>query len=446
MRILLLCLLLFSMTPPASAQDGVEPDNTITTGSDAVSDEAIATRIRNILGELPRYSDVTVRVRSGVVTLEGTTLDAGDIEELSSLVSRVEGVVSIENAVVESTDLTERLDPAFDRIKARFAQFIAYLPLIFVALVIFAAIVAVGLLLARWERPWNRIAPNRFIANIYSQLALIVFIIVGMVVALDILNATALLGTILGAAGIIGLAIGFAVRDTVENFIASIMLSFRQPFRPNDAVEIDGDEGKVIRLTSRATVLLSFDGNHVIIPNSTVFKSRIVNYTRNAERRFMFEIGVASDADLEAVRELATRTAEELPFTLEAPAPLVWIDRIGDGAIFLTVTGWIDQRETSPWRAQGEALRQVKNAIEAAGVEVPDTTYRIQMLGGGLGRVTEDADGSAASPASKRPSVTREAAVADVAPSEEKDLEQLVDQERETLERHDLLDGEGVEE
>ena len=70
--------------------------------------------------------------------------------------------------------------------------------------------------------------------------------IAGIVVALDILGVTALLSTILGAAGIAGLAIGFAVRDTVENFIASVLLSMRQPFRPNDVVEIEGDIGKVI--------------------------------------------------------------------------------------------------------------------------------------------------------------------------------------------------------
>lgn len=62
------------------------------------------------------------------------------------------------------------------------------------------------------------------------------FIVGALVIALDVMNATALISTILGAAGIIGLALGFAVRDTVENFIASIMLSIRQPFRPNDTV------------------------------------------------------------------------------------------------------------------------------------------------------------------------------------------------------------------
>ena len=86
------------------------------------------------------------------------------------------------------------------------------------------------------RQPWNRIAPNAFIAELYRQLVRLMFIVGALVIALDVMNATALLSTILGAAGIIGLALGFAVRDTVENFIASIMLSIRQPFRPNDTV------------------------------------------------------------------------------------------------------------------------------------------------------------------------------------------------------------------
>ncbi len=155
-----------------------------------------------------------------------------------------------------------------------------------------------------------------------------------------------------GAAGIIGLAIGFAVRDTVENFIASVMLSIRQPFRPNDTVEINGDIGKVIRLTSRATILLSFDGNHIRIPNATVFKSRIINYTQNAERRFMFSIMVDRDADLQATRTLVGQTVQDLPFILAEPAAQTWIEALHTAGVELVVTGWVDQNETSIVRAQ----------------------------------------------------------------------------------------------
>lgn len=431
MRFFIVCALMLFSALPAAAQ---EAGGTIATENSAEQDASIAVRLREILDELGNYDDVTVTVNEGVVTLRGTTTSTTEAAALSTLANRLEGVVAVRNNVVETADISARLDPAVDRFRARLDQLIAFLPLAIIAAAVFAGIVFIGMLVARMRQPWDRLAPNAFIAELYRQFIRIAFLIVGIVVGLDVLNATALLSTILGAAGIIGLALGFAVRDTVENYIASVMLSIRQPFSPNDSVEINGDQGKIIKLTSRATVLLSFDGNHIRIPNATVFKSRIINYSRNPERRFDFEIGVASDADLGFVRDLATRTVKAQPFVVENPGPAVWIDRIGDGAIFLTVTGWIDQRKTGLLQARGETLRQVKDAIEAAGIEVPDTTYRVQMLG------------EEAAPAAKPERLTQEpapppqlAAPADVTATGDDQLEEMIEAEREHGQTGDLL-------
>ncbi|MEM1236755.1 MAG: mechanosensitive ion channel family protein [Pseudomonadota bacterium] len=378
MRFIVLSLVLL-VSLPAIAQE-VTPTGTIAVTDDGSTDVAIAERLRRILGELGGYEDVNVSVSSGIVTFQGTTLSSDETARLSTIAGRTEGVVAIENEVTETADVAKRLDPVRIRLQERIRQFTALTPLLAVALGAFLAVGALGWLIAR-SSVIARFAPNEFIADIYRMVVRLAFAVAGLVLALDILGAAALLSTILGAAGIIGLAVGFAVRDTVENFIASIMLSIRQPFRPNDAVEINGDEGLVIRLTSRATILLSFDGNHIRIPNATVFKSRILNYTTNPERRFVFEIGVAPDADLAAMRHLAEDTVAELPFTITPPGPSVWVDRIGDGAVFFKVTGWIDQRDTNLAKARGEAIRRVKAAIEASGVEVPDTTYRITLSG-----------------------------------------------------------------
>jgi len=433
--ILILCL----CAPPLWAQDASQPQGTITVEDSATQDAAIAVRIRDILGELEGFDGVTVSVSSGIVTLRGTTVDTATADRLNELVGRVEGVVAIENNVTETTDVVARLNPAVDRFRARLEQAIALLPLAAVAVIAFVVVLSLGLLIARLRNPWDRIAPNAFIADIYRQVVRILFFIAGIVIGLDILGATALLGTILGAAGIVGLAIGFAVRDTVENFIASIMLSIRQPFRPNDVVEIEGDIGKVIRLTSRATILLSFDGNHIRIPNATVFKSRIVNYSTNTERRFSFEIGVSSDADLAEVRRLTEETVTEMPFVLSEPAPMSWIERIGDGAIFLTVTGWIDQQETSLVRAKGEALRLVKARIEGAGIEVPDTTYRVQLMGGGLATVEADTDSRAAPTPTLPQEPPAPVEAEDVTETSDAALERLIDAERSDPEAPDLL-------
>ena len=419
MRFFILIALLFTVSLPAPAQ---EATGTITTENSAQQDAAIATRIREILSELGGYSDVTVSVNEGVVTLRGTTTSAIEAGEPAPLSARIEGVVAVRNQVTETTDIAERLDPAIDRFRARIDQFIVFLPLALIAAAAFAIVVFLGFAMARMRQPWERLAPNMFIAEIYRQLLRIAFVIFGIVIALDILNATALLSTILGAAVIIGLALGFAVRDTVENFIASVMLSFRQPFRPNDTVEINGDVGKVIRLTRRATILLSFDGNHIRIPNATVFKSRIINYSQNAERRFMFSIMIERDADLQATRTLVADTIQALPFILNEPAAQTWIEAMHPAGVELVITGWVDQNETSIVRAKGEALRQAKLAVQGAGVVIPDATQTVMLTREAL-----------------KPALAESTQVEVVEASEDAALERIVDAERDMDASEDLL-------
>ncbi|MCF7699227.1 mechanosensitive ion channel family protein [Loktanella sp. M215] len=428
MRVLSLIALLLCLGQAARAQD---PTTAIDTTATTAQDSAIGARLRDILTVLGGYDAVTLTVTDGVVTFDGTVADPADTARLDDLANRVTGVVATRNRVTETADVGARLNPAIARFEARGAQVLAYLPLLAVAFVIFAIIVWVGLWIARRPQPWNRLAPNPFIAEIYRQILRLAFVVLALVVALDILNATALLGTILGAAGIVGLALGFAVKDTVENFIASIMLSIRQPFQPNDMIEINGDQGKVIRLTSRATILLSNDGNHIHIPNATVFSNRLINYTRNAERRFVFPISVTRDCDLDAARRLIEATVQSLPFVLTVPAAQVWIDRLEAGGIVMQVTGWIDQRTTSPALAQSEAIRLVKRALEAAGFAIPDNMQAVQLI---------RKDATEPVPAAETDRATT------VSASHEDALESMIETERRKDDAPDLLSGGGVPE
>lgn len=361
-RAALLALTFFTIIP----QTGLAQGGAISTETGTAlieQDAAMAVKIREIIDELDGFDDITVMVSAGIVTLRGTTLDASGGTRLGDLVGRVDGVVAIENNVTTSTDIAERLSPAAERFMGRIKLAVAFIPLILVGLVAFGAIVAIGFVIARQKQPWDSLAPNPFIADIFRTLIRLAAIAFGVVVALDILGATALLSTILGAAGIIGLAFGFAIRDTVENFIASLLLSVRQPFRPNDTIEIGGDVGKVIRLTSRATILLSLDGNHIRIPNATVFKSRIINFSRGRGRRFQFSQKVAANIDPSDAQDRGIAELKRLDFVIERPEPTAWIETIDDTASTICFAGWIDQHDSHFEHARGEAMRQVKHAL-----------------------------------------------------------------------------------
>ena len=212
-----------------------------------------------------------------------------------------------------------------------------------------------------------------------GQITHLIFIIFGLVLALSLLDATALLGTIMGAAGIFGLAIGFAVRDTVENYISSILLSLRNPFQVNDFVDINGNQGSVARLTSRATILITSEGNHLRIPNSQVFKAVIVNYTRNSERRFNFDLGIAANEDLTEAQKLAMDTLSHTEGVLDDPKPIALIQALGDFNVTLRVYGWVDQNQFSFSKVRSEAIKRSKQAFDDAGVIMPEPSYQVRM-------------------------------------------------------------------
>jgi small-conductance mechanosensitive channel len=228
-------------------------------------------------------------------------------------------------------------------------------------------------------RFWRRLTPNPFVGDLWAQLVRVTGVVLGIVLALNLIGATTLMATVLGGAGVIGIALGFAVRDALENYISSIMLSLRQPFRANDHVVVDGHEGKVVRLTSRATILMTLDGNHLRIPNSIVFKAVILNYTRNPERRLEFELGVDANDDPGAAISTGVGALAALDFILVDPAPSGVIVTVGDSNIVLRFMAWIDQSNADFLKARSRAIRATKMAVEAAGFTLPEPIYRLRL-------------------------------------------------------------------
>jgi small-conductance mechanosensitive channel len=387
--LLLAAALAFAAVSGAFAQDVPdpgEPAGQIGVGTAEIADAEIRDRILRLLAVLDGYGGVEASVTSGVVTLSGEVVDRTAAETLTRLVTRIEGVVAIENAVTETSDLNQRLAPAVERLRTRASRILANAPIILVAVLVFALVFALGWFATTRLRVWDRLAPNAFIADIYRALTRIGFTVAGLVIALDILNATALIGAVLGAAGVVGLAVGFAVRDTVENFIASVLLSLRQPFRPDDVVDIDGALGSVARLTSRATILISPDGNQIRIPNATVFKGRIINYTRDPHRRFVFTLGVDSEADLARALTVGAEALSRQSFVLSDPPVSAWIAEVGESSVVLNFAGWTDQSTSDFLKARGEAIRVTKAALEEAGMTLPEPIYRLRMeqMGAGM--------------------------------------------------------------
>lgn len=342
-------------------------------------DALIEQRLRTLYAQITGLEGVTVTAQSGIVTLGGEVANDEQAQEALALAERVDGTVLVRDEITRLRDLKSNLSPAVEQFSEDFDAIIAALPLIAFALGLFFIIALLGHFLARWTRLWRRILPNIFLAELVAQAVRILAIIIGLVIALNLMGATALMGTILGGAGVIGIAIGFAVRDTLENYVSSIMLSLRQPFRADDHVVIDNHEGIVMRLTSRATILMTLEGNHLRIPNADVFKGIILNYTRNPQRRFDFVLGIDAEDDPAGGMKTGLAGMKTQPFLLADPQPFATIEEVGDSNIVLRFFGWVDQSETDFLKARSMAIRSAKTALESNGFTLPEPIYRLRF-------------------------------------------------------------------
>ena len=388
-----LALLLAFMTGASAQDDAAEqPDATISTQTDSADDRAIEQRLTGIFAEIEGLGDVTVAVADGVVRLTGRVVSQELADSAGAIARRTHGVVVVENAIEEETAIGERIEPIMDRLSERIAEFVHFLPLLALGILVVVLFWFLGNLVTRREGLFTRLSPNPFIADLWRHGIFLAFILTGGLIAADVMGATALLGSLLGAAGLVGLAIGFAVKDTIENYIATILLSVRQPFAAMDYVEIEGTEGTVARMSSRATILITADGNHVRIPNATVFKAVITNFTRNPERRLAFKVGVDPDCNLGHALTVAEESLRAMEEILETPAPLVVLEELGDFTVIVSASAWIDQRHTDFYKALSEAIRRVKEAYDQAGIAMPVPTYAVtQTTGDGSGPAKEAA-------------------------------------------------------
>lgn len=366
-----------AQTPPPPSPS--PPSERIALGDSAAQDRAIEKRLHGIYAQIDGLEGLRVTARAGVVELSGEVPSARAREQALRLAQQVDSVVEVADNTQVARAVSQRLNPAWQRLNESASEFVGFLPLFGVAVGVVLLAWGLATLAARVEAPYRHFTSNALLRDLLRNLVRLVIVLLGLILAAQVIDATALIGTIFGAAGVVGLAIGFALRDTVENYLAGILLSLRQPFTHDDRVLVAGHEGAVVRLTLRATILMSLDGNHVRIPNATVLNGVVVNFTRNPQRRFQFDVGVGVENNLAHAQRLAVRTLRAMDGVLDAPLPMCAVETLGDFNVVLRMYGWMDQRAHDFQKVRSEAIRGLKEAFDAAGVTMPEPTQNLRL-------------------------------------------------------------------
>lgn len=423
--------------------EGVENENPILSdqsqievGDKKISDAEIENRLNNVYQNIESLKNIAATVDSGVITLNGSIFSKDNHTKALELANRTQGVVSINDQITLEKNISKRVNKLNEKLLDSLTSAYENLPLYFLALAVFVIFWLLARVISSWTFLFKRLSSNSFLQTLLKQIVRGLIIIIGFVIALEILDATALLGTILGAAGIFGLAIGFAIRDTVENYIASILLSIRQPFQPNDHIVLEGYEGKIIRLTSRDTILMTLDGNHVRIPNATVYKGNILNYSRNPSRRFTFEVGIDTEVEIAAAQKVAIETLLTTPGVIDNPSPQCKVKLLGDSNVVLTLTGWTDQDHYDFNKVTSEAIRTIKQAYDDANFEMPEPIYRLK-INGSTGGILDEKSSEKITSSAKPIRATVTEVAADI--SKETHIDEQIEKEKIVDNEEDLL-------
>jgi len=208
-----------------------------------------------------------------------------------------------------------------------------------------------------------------FLSNIVSY-AIIAF------AALFVLNTFGIQTTsIVAIIGAAGLAVGLALQGTLSNIAAGVMIVLFRPIRVGDYVEVNGVDGTVKAITLNFTELATLGNLQVIVPNSEVWGNTITNYSVYSTRRAEWVFGVSYDADLKLAEDTIRRTIMADPRALTDPEPFIQVNNLGDFSVDFLVRVWVNSSEYFAFQA--DMKRLVKEALDAAGVEIPFPTRTV---------------------------------------------------------------------
>jgi small conductance mechanosensitive channel len=354
-----------------------QPGQTVEVEPTADDDE-IASRLIRILNSTKWFEMPRAHVREGVVFLAGKTQSQARKRWATELAKKTRDVVAVVNDMSVEPQPTWNFEPALAQIDLMIREFVQALPLIVLAVVVLALSWYTARLIAYVsETHLKRRFASPLLAAVVARAVAIPAFLIGLYIILQISGLTRLALTVVGGTGIIGIIVGFAFRDIAENFLASVLLSIRRPFLADDFIDVGGHQGFVQNLNTRTTVLMTADGNHVQIPNATVFKSTIVNYTSNPNARADFSIAVGYEYSITEAQQIVRQVLSAQPEVLQKPNPMVLVDELGSSFVNLKVYFWFNFTKHSKVKMRSLLMRRVLRELEARGITAPDDAREI---------------------------------------------------------------------
>jgi small conductance mechanosensitive channel len=265
-------------------------------------------------------------------------------------------------------------EPAIDKIGKWIDGFFYLLPNLAVAAVVLGLIFLLGVA-AKWGVvAWGRHRSRENLGEVLGGFVKWTVVGIGILVAMTIVFPSVRPVDLLAGLGVGSVAVGFAFKDILQNWLAGLLLLVRQPFQVGDQVVIMGFEGTVERIERRSTDLMTYDGRRVLIPNSDVYSSAVVINTASPKRRSEYDLGIGFGDDIRYACEVVLAALSGLDGVEAEPAPAVLPWSIDPSQVTLKVWWWTRSAQIDVVQTRARIIAAIKRALDAAGIDMPFET------------------------------------------------------------------------
>lgn len=222
------------------------------------------------------------------------------------------------------------------------------------------------------EKTAKRFIQNESVFQLIQSLTSFIVVLIGIFVALGVLNLDKTVTSLLAGIGVVGLALGFAFQNTAANFISGIIMAIRSPINIGDIIEYEDNFGTVTRIGLRATTLRVPQGQDVIIPNRLIFENIYKHYTIRNERRIDLQVGISYGENLQMVEDLVKEAISSIQYLNDDRPVEFYYEEFGDSSINFVVRYWIDfKRQPEFFKARHDGIKIIKKTFDENGITIP---------------------------------------------------------------------------
>ncbi|MFY0608289.1 MAG: mechanosensitive ion channel family protein [Cyclobacteriaceae bacterium] len=270
-------------------------------------------------------------------------------------------------------EFSEPVAQITDKVDSWLDALITMLPNMAVAVVLFI----VFLLCAKatqkvFLKLFTRTSNNKALENLFGTIVYYIVLGTGLFIILEVLQLEKAVTSLLAGVGVVGLALGFAFQDIAANFVSGIILAFRTPFQIGQIVSIAGHEGTVTRTNLRVSVIETYQGQEVYIPNKDVLQAPIINYSALGERRIDLPVGISYADDLQKVEDLVVSTMKSVDNVIRHEDMIFDYTSFGDSSINFEIKFWIKfPGPPTIFEMQTRAIKAIKTAFDKEGITIP---------------------------------------------------------------------------